>query len=101
MTPRVQHQGRAVRVHAELEMPPRPDTARLSVRVRMDPLHFAVRLMCAAPDTNGIVRRRSRRRRRRGRRCGSIRWSSRPRCAPRRRYRNVPESSDVSDLHRW
>ena len=41
-------------VHAEVEMPPRPDTARLSVRVRMDPLHLAVRLMCAAPDTNGI-----------------------------------------------
>ena len=41
-------------VHAEVEMPPGPDTARLSVRVRMDPLRLAVRLMCAPPDSNGI-----------------------------------------------
>ena len=41
-------------VHAEVEMPSAPDTARLSVRVRMDPLHLAVRLLCDTPDTNGI-----------------------------------------------
>ena len=41
-------------VHAEVEMPPPPDTSRMSVRVRMDPLHIAVRVMCGAADENGI-----------------------------------------------
>ena len=41
-------------VHAEVEMPPGPDTSRLSVRVRMDPLPLSVRLVCGAADENGI-----------------------------------------------
>ena len=41
-------------VHAEVEIPSLPDTARLSVRVRLDPLHLNVRLSCGASDGNGI-----------------------------------------------
>ena len=41
-------------VHAEVEIPPPPDTSRLSVRVRMDPLHVGLRVMCGAADENGI-----------------------------------------------
>ena len=41
-------------VHAEVEMPPAPDTARLSVRVQLDPSRVAVRVLCSPPDTNGI-----------------------------------------------
>jgi hypothetical protein len=41
-------------VHAEVEMPSVPDTARLSVRVRLDPVRLNVRLSCGTTDANGI-----------------------------------------------
>lgn len=41
-------------VHADVDIPAAPDTATLSVRVRLDPVSLTVRLSCGASDTNGI-----------------------------------------------
>lgn len=41
-------------VAAEVEMPERPDTLRLSIRVALDPIHMDARLSCSAPDAQGI-----------------------------------------------
>jgi hypothetical protein len=39
---------------ARAEIPPPPDSARLSVRVALDPIHVSAHVMCATPDRNGI-----------------------------------------------
>src|SRR6185437_5941838 len=41
-------------VQARAEIPPPPDSARLAVRVALDPIHVAAHVTCAAPDRNGI-----------------------------------------------
>lgn len=41
-------------LRARAEIPPPPDSARLAVRVALDPIHVAAHVTCAAPDRNGI-----------------------------------------------
>jgi hypothetical protein len=41
-------------LQARAEIPPPPDSARLSVRVALDPIHVAAHVLCATPDRNGI-----------------------------------------------
>lgn len=41
-------------ISASVEMPPPPDSATLSIRVALDPIHIDARLSCAAPDDHGI-----------------------------------------------
>jgi len=41
-------------VNAEVEVPDPPDTARLTVKVALDPIPISARVMCAVPDRYGI-----------------------------------------------
>jgi hypothetical protein len=41
-------------VEADVEIPEKPDTARLSLRVALDPIHVDARLTCSAPNDQGI-----------------------------------------------
>ena len=41
-------------VAADVEIPEHPDTARLSLKVALDPIHMDARVMCAAPNEQGI-----------------------------------------------
>jgi hypothetical protein len=41
-------------VAADVEIPEHPDTARLSLKVALDPIHMDARVTCAAPNEQGI-----------------------------------------------
>lgn len=41
-------------VAAVVEIPQRPDTARLAMRIALDPLPIVARVMCSAPDAHGV-----------------------------------------------
>jgi hypothetical protein len=41
-------------IAADVEIPQRPDSARLSVRVALDPIHVDARVTCSAPNDAGI-----------------------------------------------
>jgi hypothetical protein len=41
-------------VAAQVEFPQPPDTARMWMRVALDPIPIAARVVCSAPDRNGI-----------------------------------------------
>lgn len=41
-------------VAAEVEVPDPPDSARMNLRVALDPIPISARVMCSAPDSHGV-----------------------------------------------